>query len=699
MLGQREESVCPGMKKRGILGLGWAEIIGITLVAMIIVFAIAPFFGRLIAMFLGVGQEEAAAKANLVQLSVKINQLVSDPAKFAAQKNFQYGLPAWKFILIAFNYGEEISTTTCDSSGILGGILKGAKAEAVQRPNECKVGTCLCLYKDTVGIDFDEKPVMCQQFTRDVVFVGPGNKEEECAVDEKGNMIPCIRNEYIGPVIMVPGQVQEQPIPELLPEYNQIATWRDGWNFGAPRPRPRHPLLQKFDYENFVIYGACEQTAWNVQPMYIEKFTVNDKNYFFIAKQSSLTENRHRLLSLSFESIEAKLLQARYAETILDAHLFAETRKDDPQTPKVLLLIGNAFEAITTLPEEDAKAELLKLKPKYRNIDLEIGQLGWQRTAREHAAREYESLFNKHPKSTETIEAILKGAALFEQLGDLSRAERLRKGLAEFKGKSESVDLSILRESIIILERIKPERGMSEFKWLDFMRQIDRLRDDADKFLLRWPKSINRKEVLYLLAETNTKYPSERALEVGMKMWEALPLDQALQTYAQIVREFPTDWSLTVTTPAGDRITKDAKVALESLCREKATLAKQCKTLAEEDLVIKIPYAREYDLTKLDQRKEYFAAVQNYATGAEARNEIDSALAAYEEFTEFYFKIAEGEYDYSKPKYTEQDDYELLAKAFSTLGKLYEKKSKPSFAQLNFDKAQEYAQIAGVSVA
>ncbi len=282
--------------KRGILELGWGEVIGITLVVLIIVFAIAPFFGRLLGIFLGTGATEAAAKANLVALTIKINQIANEPEPFFVIDNFPYGLPAGKFILIAFNHGEETSTSTCDSRDFLGGIFSGAEFEVANRPEDCKIGTCLCLYKESrAGIDLNEKPILCQELTRDIIFIAPGNKEEPCATNQSDNVIPCMRNEYIGPAISAVGK-QEQPIPQLPQGYSQIATWQDGWNFGVPVSSPNHPLLkQPYDYENLVLYGSCEVTTWNVQRTYIEKFTIGDKKYMFISRHSEFTEKRYNL--------------------------------------------------------------------------------------------------------------------------------------------------------------------------------------------------------------------------------------------------------------------------------------------------------------------------------------------------------------------------------------------------------------------
>jgi hypothetical protein len=273
------------MNRKGIFGMSLPELIGLTLGLVIIGLVIAPFMGRALAGFLGEGQDEAGAKANLAALSGQINNLLADPQPFAARGSFQYGLRADKFILIAFNHGEESVKQSCTT-------------ETAKRPAECPTGTCLCLYKDTTGIDFNEKPLLCQPFARNIVMLGPGNKEEECVVHTNGVIEPCIANTYTGSAIRAVDAYEPPPtMPARYQGTREIADLYRGWNMGVPIPPPGHRLLESQDYESFALYGECGSTTWNVQPMYLEKFLDDDKIYVYLARQSALTQKRFDTLS------------------------------------------------------------------------------------------------------------------------------------------------------------------------------------------------------------------------------------------------------------------------------------------------------------------------------------------------------------------------------------------------------------------
>jgi len=277
------------MNRKGLLGMSLPELIGLTLGLVIIGLVIAPFMGRVLAGFLGEGQDEAGAKANLAALSEQINKLLTDPAHFAARQNFQYGLQAGDFILISFNHGEDTARQDCSS-------------EVAKRPAECPTGTCLCLYKDTVDVwgtdDFEQKPLLCQPFARNIVMLGPGNKEEECVVHTNGVIEPCIANTYTGPAFEARDAYKPPPtMPARYQGTREIADLRRGWNMGVPVPSPNHRLLKSQDYESFALYGECGSTTWNVQPMYLEKFLDGDKIYVYLARQSAFTQKRFDTLS------------------------------------------------------------------------------------------------------------------------------------------------------------------------------------------------------------------------------------------------------------------------------------------------------------------------------------------------------------------------------------------------------------------
>jgi len=260
--------------------MSWAEIIGIVLGVTIVLFLILPAGSRVMNLFtFGGGQEEASAKQNLALLGSLVNQVAVIPTQFAASENFQYGLPN-KYQLIAFNDADNDAVDACSD-------------KIAKRPDDCKSGTCLCLYKDGV----DEKSLLCEHFSRNYVFYGPGNREEVCAVNADNSVIPCLRNEYRGEEVSA-GPAQQQQVPQLYQGTREIADWRHGWNFGRAQPAPKYAAA--YDAENFALAGDCGLTAWKVQPVYIEKFADQGKTYVFLARQSPLTHARYELLNKAF---------------------------------------------------------------------------------------------------------------------------------------------------------------------------------------------------------------------------------------------------------------------------------------------------------------------------------------------------------------------------------------------------------------
>ena len=271
-------------RRAGIFGMNWAEMIGLVLAVAIVLLVIFPFFGRLFATLLGAGTAEASAKANLVALTAQVNGILMDPKDFVSKRNLQFGLPT-DFIIVTFTRGEPSTKVKCAAD---------TSEESSGRPDACKLGTCLCLFEETVGDDVDgETPIMCQPFPKDVIFLGPGGSQDECAVINDVS-IPC--SEY----------TPKRGVGERARYAQRLRRLRMGWNWGEARSVPQHPKIGNYDYENLVMYGNCEPQLWHIKPVYLEKFKVGNKIYVYIARESGLSEKRNRKLQEALVPLEEK---------------------------------------------------------------------------------------------------------------------------------------------------------------------------------------------------------------------------------------------------------------------------------------------------------------------------------------------------------------------------------------------------------
>lgn len=101
---------------------------------------------------------------NLEELSIRIKELIKDDK--AVSQTTVYSITD-NFILVGFSYdNKDIITTKCTNENIL-----------TSRPKSCQSKSCLCIYKNYNGKDFDDKGgvtvLRCKPFEENVIFLTP----------------------------------------------------------------------------------------------------------------------------------------------------------------------------------------------------------------------------------------------------------------------------------------------------------------------------------------------------------------------------------------------------------------------------------------------------------------------------------------------------------------------------------------------
>ncbi len=235
------------MNTRAITEQGmWTIIFGI-IVALVII-PVMMLFGRVF----GPGGEAGTATAGLDSLHVRILEVYSDRMPFAVARNHPLFLQAGEFAMVAFNADDD-------------SVQSGCEDETARRPALClKDRACLCLYEDGGGDDFDddiigpEDPIECRMLPPDIVFVGAGDRLEEGGDSAK--------------------------------------KWNMGVSIGAPSVK----TLGIKEHENLLLYGECGDMVWNKQNVYIEKYPREGFSQFFVARESSHTQQRFETFSKQF---------------------------------------------------------------------------------------------------------------------------------------------------------------------------------------------------------------------------------------------------------------------------------------------------------------------------------------------------------------------------------------------------------------
>jgi hypothetical protein len=238
------------MNNRAISEYGLLTII-MGVIAAIAILATLPIVSRTI---FGSGGEARTAEVALDALSQAVYRLNAEPSHFVAIRNFPLFIQSNGYMIVSFNSGDDQMRSDCYD-------------ETVTRPKEClPANSCLCLYEDTAGKDFDSDittnpPIRCTIFPQNTIFLGS----------------------------------------------------TDEWNFGRKSGiksidgvnSPGSELHQSYQprtdaYENLLLYGQCDNTVWNNQKTYIEKISIKGMNYFYIARETAETQQRFGDLSKKY---------------------------------------------------------------------------------------------------------------------------------------------------------------------------------------------------------------------------------------------------------------------------------------------------------------------------------------------------------------------------------------------------------------
>lgn len=245
------------MNKRAITEHGVLLVIYGIIVAIAIL-VVLPVVDRVL---FGGGGETRTAETALESLSQAVRIISADKAQVVGIRHYPLFIQPNAFIIVAFNAKDDK-------------VKSGCYDETVRRPAACLAGkSCLCLYEDTNGKDFDDdyggpaSPIKCTLFPDNLVFIAPAGWVEEG------------------------GDIVKQ------------------WNFGVVRTgapsieeisKDRGPMQKylpsAYGYENLLLYGQCDGMTWKKQDVYVEKFEDRGIAYIYIARESTYTETRFEAL-------------------------------------------------------------------------------------------------------------------------------------------------------------------------------------------------------------------------------------------------------------------------------------------------------------------------------------------------------------------------------------------------------------------
>lgn len=174
-------------------------------------------------------QEHDSTINNMEALANRINELVRDN-KDIAIKTMVYNIPD-SYILVGFSYDDKGTIKTeCTQENIVN-----------SRPKSCQAKSCLCIYQNFNGADFDSKgdvtPLKCKPFNEKILFLATSDSNFKGA------------------------QTQWKPTHYQWPNYNY-----------------------------FVLYGICRVwplgTSFGIKQIYIEKYKEGENIFIFIGDMS-----------------------------------------------------------------------------------------------------------------------------------------------------------------------------------------------------------------------------------------------------------------------------------------------------------------------------------------------------------------------------------------------------------------------------
>ncbi len=170
-------------KKRGAIEVSLTELIG-ALLAVIVILSIVYVVVKLSGIF-GSDKEYESTIKNFDLLSQRIENLINE--KNYANLNFLYYIDS-SYILVGYNYKDpSVEMETCKKSGITNLFTGKEKlVESRKMIGSLCEKSCLCIYKDDSGNDFDKDlklPVKCKSFDSNVIFLTSSADEGFCSVE------------------------------------------------------------------------------------------------------------------------------------------------------------------------------------------------------------------------------------------------------------------------------------------------------------------------------------------------------------------------------------------------------------------------------------------------------------------------------------------------------------------------------------
>ena len=137
------------------------EIVLAIAMAIILIY----FSLKLSGLFIG-RQEYDSTINNLEALAVRIIELANDKKDSLTQTTV-YSITD-DYILVGFSYNDNSIKTECTGENI-----------AMSRPKLCQSKSCLCIYQNFNGNDFDSRggvfPIKCKPFDEKIIFFGPAS--------------------------------------------------------------------------------------------------------------------------------------------------------------------------------------------------------------------------------------------------------------------------------------------------------------------------------------------------------------------------------------------------------------------------------------------------------------------------------------------------------------------------------------------
>lgn len=162
--------------KKGAVQITLIQVIGAVLF-VIIAISIIITLAKLSGIFLS-GKDYDSTVKSLNILADKIGDLAKD--KNYASANLLYFLDK-NYILVGYNYKDaSIQMQSCNNE-----IL----TETRNKISGICGKACLCIYRDSVGNDFDANtvPLQCKSFDKNIVFLAPSSQQSFCSIETGWN--------------------------------------------------------------------------------------------------------------------------------------------------------------------------------------------------------------------------------------------------------------------------------------------------------------------------------------------------------------------------------------------------------------------------------------------------------------------------------------------------------------------------------